>query len=73
MAAAVSSSRFLSGQFVRYLCAGGFNTAFGYADFGFILFLLRNLLPQKYLYFTVVIASLSTGLQRFRLYWHCRF
>ena len=53
----MSSSRVPGGQFGRYLCVGGFNTLFGYADFGFILFLLRNLLPQRYLSLTVVIAS----------------
>jgi len=52
------SSRFPSGQFARYLCVGAFNTAFGYADFALILFLLRNLLPQGYLYLTVLIASI---------------
>jgi putative flippase GtrA len=57
MAAAVFSSRVPGGQFVRYLCVGGFNTAFGYTDFAVILFLLRNLLPQRYLYLTVMIAS----------------
>ena len=57
MAGAVSSSRFPAGQFARYLCVGAFNTAFAYADFAFVLFLLHSLLPQRYLYLTVLIAS----------------
>ncbi len=54
---------FPGGQFLRYLCVGVFNTAFGYGTFSAALFLLNHLLPTRYLYLTVVLASvLSTPL-----------
>jgi putative flippase GtrA len=49
---------FPPGQFLRYLCVGVFNTAFGYATFALVLFLLNHSVPQRYLYLTVVAASL---------------
>jgi len=49
---------FPAGQFVRYLCVGAFNTLFGYCTFAFTLFLLNHAVPQRFLYLTVVAASL---------------
>jgi len=49
---------FPPGQIVPYLCVGTFNTVFGYVTYVVMLTLLNNALPQKYLYLTVVIASL---------------
>jgi hypothetical protein len=45
-------------QFLRYLCAGVFNTVFAYSAFALILFLLNHLVPQRYLYLTVLLASI---------------
>jgi putative flippase GtrA len=45
------------GELLRYLCVGVFNTLFGYATFALALHLLNHALPQRYLYFTVVLAS----------------
>ena len=45
------------GQFVRYLCVGVWNTIFGYASFAASLFLFSHLLPQRFLYLAVVVAS----------------
>ncbi len=45
------------GQFFRYLCVGGLNTAFGYISFVVILTLLNAVVPARLLYLTVVIAS----------------
>ena len=54
---------FPPGQFVRYLCVGAFNTLFGYISFAIILTLLDGVLPQRFVYLTVVVASiLSTPL-----------
>lgn len=54
---------FPAGQFVRYLGVGAFNTVFGYICFAIALTLLNAALPAKYLYLTVVMASvLSTPL-----------
>jgi putative flippase GtrA len=54
---------FPPGQFLRYLCVGAFNTLFGYLTFAVILTLLNNVLPQRFVYLTVVLASiLSTPL-----------
>jgi putative flippase GtrA len=51
------------GQFVRYLCVGVFNTVFGYMTFVIILTLLNAAMPARFLYLTVVLASiLSTPL-----------
>ena len=52
---------FPPGQFFRYLCVGGFNTLFGYITFAVVLTLLNRSLPQRFIYLTVVLASvLST-------------
>lgn len=54
---------FPGGQFVRYLCVGVFNTLFGYCTFAIALYLLNLSLPQRFLYLTVILASvLSTPL-----------
>ena len=54
---------FPPGQFGRYLCVGAFNTVFGYLTFAVILTLLNGVLPQRFVYLTVVLASiLSTPL-----------
>lgn len=56
-------SLFPPGQFLRYLCVGGFNTLFGYSTAAGILFLLNHHLPARYFYLTVPAASiLSTPL-----------
>jgi putative flippase GtrA len=49
---------FPRGQFVRYLCVGVFNTFFGYLSFVIILTLLNVALPARFLYLTVILASL---------------
>jgi putative flippase GtrA len=49
---------FPAGQFVRYVCVGLFNTAFGYINFAVILALLNTALPIRWLYLTVVLASI---------------
>ena len=51
-------NRIPRGQFVRYLGVGVFNTFFGYCSFAAFLFLFSHLLPQRFLYLAVVIASL---------------
>ena len=48
---------FPPGQFVRYLCVGAFNTLFGYTTFAVALTLLNGVLPQRFVYLTVVVAS----------------
>lgn len=48
---------FPAGQLVRYLCVGVFNTVFAYITFAVALTLLSNALPHRFLYLTVVIAS----------------
>jgi putative flippase GtrA len=54
---------FPGGQFLRYLCVGGFNTFFGYFTFVVALSLLNQITPQRFLYLTVVLASvISTPL-----------
>src|ERR1017187_1259829 len=54
---------FPAGQFVRYLGVGAFNTVFGYLCFAIVLTLLNAALPARFLYLTVVLASvLSTPL-----------
>jgi putative flippase GtrA len=54
---------FPAGQFVRYLCVGAANTLFGYIFYVLLLTLLNTLLPTRWLYLTVVLASvLSTPL-----------
>jgi putative flippase GtrA len=49
---------FPAGQFARYLCVGVFNSLFGYINFAVILALLNNVLPLRFLYLTVVLASI---------------
>lgn len=49
---------FPPGQFLRYVCVGAFNTAFGYGSFVLALTLLNGTLPQRWLYLTAVLASL---------------
>jgi putative flippase GtrA len=49
---------FPGGQFVRYVCVGVFNTFFGYINFAAILALLNTALPVRFLYLTVVLASI---------------
>ncbi len=54
---------FPAGQFFRYLCVGAFNTFFGYLCFAIVLTFLNAALPARFLYLTVVLASiLSTPL-----------
>ena len=54
---------FPPGQFLRYICVGLFNTAFGYSTAAGILFLLTHHLSPRYLYLAVPAASiLSTPL-----------
>jgi putative flippase GtrA len=62
----VSSSRNLlhrlrnhipAGQFLRYLYVGIFNTVFGYCIFATALFCFNHVVPQRYLYLTVILAS----------------
>ncbi|QMV19966.1 hypothetical protein GOB94_15705 [Granulicella sp. 5B5] len=48
---------FPPGQFLRYLCVGCFNTAFSYVSYATALTLLTDVVPTKYLYLTVVMAS----------------
>jgi putative flippase GtrA len=49
---------FPGGQFARYVCVGIFNTFFGYINFAVILALLNTALPNRFLYLTVVLASI---------------
>ncbi len=49
---------FPGAQFFRYLLVGGFNTLFGYGTFALTLFLLNHVVPQRFLYLTVIAASL---------------
>jgi putative flippase GtrA len=49
---------FPGGQFARYLCIGVFNTLFGYISFAVILTLLNAALPARFLYLTVMLASI---------------
>lgn len=49
---------FPAGQFVRYICVGVFNTFFGYINFAVILALLNTAMPIRWLYLTVVLASI---------------
>ena len=49
---------FPGGQFLRYISVGLFNTVFGYCTFALTLFLLNRVVPQRFLYLTVIAASL---------------
>ncbi len=46
------------GQFIRFLGVGIWNTIFGYCSYAAFLFLFSHLLPQRFLYLAVVVASL---------------
>ena len=50
--------RFPKRQFARYVSVGIWNTVFGYGTFAASLFLFSHLLPQRFLYLAVVVASL---------------
>jgi len=52
---------FPAGQFVRYLCVGVFNTLFGYAIYVVLLASLDAVLPVRWLYLTVVLASVLSA------------
>ncbi len=52
---------FPGGQFARYLCVGVFNTLFGYCTFAACLYVLNTELPQRFLYLTVILASLISN------------
>jgi putative flippase GtrA len=49
---------FPGAQFARYVCVGVFNTFFGYINFAVILALLNTAVPIRFLYLTVVLASI---------------
>ncbi len=49
---------FPGGQFARYLCVGVFNTFFAYLSFVVMLTVLNIMLPARFLYLTVVLASI---------------
>lgn len=51
-------NRIHGAQFVRYVGVGLFNTVFGYCSFAFTLFLLTHAVPQRFLYLTVIAASI---------------
>ena len=51
-------SRLPKRQFVRYVSVGVWNTFFGYCSYAGFLFLFSHLLPQRFLYLAVVVASL---------------
>jgi len=48
-------------QFIRYVCVGVFNTLFGYTTFVIALTLLNAAIPARFLYLTVVLASLISN------------
>ena len=48
-------------QFVRYVCVGVFNTVFGYCTFVIILTMLNGAIPARFLYLTVVLASIISN------------
>ena len=50
--------KFPKRQFVRYVSVGVWNTVFGYCTFAACLFGFSHLLPQRFLYLAVVVASL---------------
>jgi putative flippase GtrA len=49
---------FPPGQFIRYLCVGVFNTVWGYITFVVTLTLLNAVVPARFLYLTVILASI---------------
>lgn len=55
--------RIWGAQFIRYVAIGVFNTLFGFTSYVTVLLLLNKAVPQRYMYLTVVLASiLSTPL-----------
>lgn len=52
--------RRITSQFIRYICVGGFNTLFGYSTYVLALALLNRVMPGRYLYLTVMLASVLT-------------
>ena len=50
--------RFPKQQFFRYIAVGVWNTLWGYCTYAGCLFFFSHLLPQRYLYLAVIIASL---------------
>lgn len=49
---------FPGGQFLRYLLVGFTNTVIGYGIFALVLFFLNRAAPQRFLYLTVIAASI---------------
>jgi putative flippase GtrA len=49
---------FPGGQFLRYLCVGGFNTFFGYITYVICFTLLNAVVPSRFLYLTAPLASI---------------
>lgn len=61
--AARLKAQFPAGEVVRYLIVGIINTLLGYGFFALVLFLLNRAVPTRWLYLTVILASvLSTPL-----------
>jgi putative flippase GtrA len=52
---------FPKAQFVRYVCVGVFNTVFGYCTFVIALTLLNAAISARFLYLTVVLASIVSN------------
>ena len=50
---------FPTGQFLRYICVGVWNTIFGYGTYAAFLFLFSHLLPHRYLPLTADIAYVT--------------
>ncbi len=51
---------FPSGQFLRYLAVGVWNTIFGYGMYALFVHLFSRVLPHKYLWLTVDLASITS-------------
>lgn len=54
------SRLFPSGQFLRYLAVGGWNTVIGYGLYVLFVHLYSKVLPHRYLPLTVDLASISS-------------
>jgi putative flippase GtrA len=54
-------NRLPKAQFLRYVCVGVFNTVFGYCTFAIALTLLNAAIPARWLYLTVVLASIVSN------------
>jgi putative flippase GtrA len=52
--------RIWGAQFIRYVMIGVFNTLFGFTSYVVALLLLNKAVPQRFLYLTVVLASVLT-------------